>query len=102
MSVASRIGGAIASNLGISVSGGQLQFSDSQVLSAQAMVRKMLTTGGSGGKSLTSMKQNFQIFGIPILEVYGFRVGLAISTFAAIFLYLGWRLRSKNARTFRR
>lgn len=100
-SFASRVGGKIASALGVNVTGGQIIFSDAQVSSAQNMVRKMLTSSG-GGKSVTSMKQNFQIFGIPILEVYGFKMGAAISAFAALFLFIGWKMRGRNVRNKRR
>lgn len=97
------IGSKIASALGVNIAGGQLVFNDQQIGTAQNMVRQMLTASGkTSGKSLTSMHQNFQIFGIPILEIYGLRVGVAISAFAALFLLLGWKLRGKNARSFRR
>jgi hypothetical protein len=83
---------SVASAAGIKFSDGQIVLSEDQILAAQNMVRKILSSSKGSGKSVSGMYQNFRIVGLPVLEKYGIYIGLGFSAFIAAGVFLGYKV----------
>jgi hypothetical protein len=84
-----------ASAAGINISDGQIVLSEEQIASAQALVRQLLKSSGGSGKSISGMRQNWRVVGEPVLEIYGWKIGLAISAIISVGIFIGYQVGKK-------
>jgi hypothetical protein len=73
-----------------------VNLNDSQVAAAQNVIRNILKSTDTSGKSTLNVKRSWDIVGIPVLETYGMFIGLGFGSVVAIGMLLGYYLGKRN------